>query len=104
MNRAIEVLREAPNGEKPKLFAALQSAHCEAPDLCELKRVCVAGFSKHLHALTETDRARSVLAAGGTDTEATLILDNARAELSTAKAELGQCADAQGAAHRKYKL
>ncbi len=104
LNRAIEVLRAAPNPEKKKLFAALESAACEAPDLCELKRVCVSGFGRHLRALAETDRVRAVLAAGGTDTEATLILDRARGELGAAATELGHCADAQGAAQRKYKL
>jgi hypothetical protein len=97
------VLRDAPNAEKPQRFAALQSASCETPELCELKRVCVAGYQRHLHALSEIARARALI-VNGVDSEAAKALDSARSELTQAAPQIAQCADAQGAAQRKYKL
>jgi hypothetical protein len=96
-------LRDAPNAAKPVLFSALQSAPCVTPDLCELKGLCVAGYSEHLRALGETARAKSLLAAPGSETEAAQALATATRELSEAVPKISQCADAQGAAQRKYK-
>jgi hypothetical protein len=104
ISRAIDVLREASNAQKPELFAALQGASCETPDLCELKQLCVAGYAQHLQGLSETTRAKALFADGGTAIEVTRALDGARAELSLAEPQIARCADAQGAAHRKYKF
>ena len=104
ISRAIDVLREAPNVQKAELFAQLRSAACETPDLCELKRQCAAGYAEHLHGLEQTARAKALLADGGADTEVSQALDAAASALSQAEPLIARCADAQGAAHRKYKF
>jgi len=96
-------LRDAPNSAKQQLFAALQKAACETPDLCALKQQCVTGFEAHLHALSETARAKSLLMSPGNETEAAIALTAAETGLSQAAPEIDQCADLQGAAQRKYK-
>jgi hypothetical protein len=106
ISRAIDVLREAPNSQKGELFAALKNANCETPDLCELKRLCAAGYAQHLSGLDQTTRAKALLADGGAEaaTEAISALGAATTALSQAETQIALCADAQGAAHRKYKF
>jgi hypothetical protein len=106
ISRAIDVLREAPNAQKGALFAQLQNASCELPDLCELKRLCVAGYAEHLRGLDQTAHAKALLADSGAEaaTEAIAALGAAKTALSKAEPQIAQCADAQGAAHRKYKF
>ena len=104
ISHALDVLRQAPNAQKPELFAALQSAPCETPDLCELKQVCAAGYGLHLRGLGETARAKALLANGGADSAVNQALDAAKSALTQAEPQIAKCADAQGAAQRKYKL
>jgi hypothetical protein len=106
LSRAIDELREASNAQKPELFAALQGAACETADLCELKRLCTAGYAQHLSGLDQTARAKALLADGGAEAGVAAIqaLDVAKAALSQAEPQIAQCTDAEGAAHRKYKL
>ena len=106
LSRAIDVLREAPNAQKAELFSQLQGASCETPDLCELRRLCTAGYAQHLSGLSQTARAKALLADGGAQAEAqaSQALDAAKTALSAAEPQITQCADAQGAAHRKYKF
>jgi hypothetical protein len=104
ISRAIDVLREAPNAQKPELFAQLQKAACETPDLCALKQQCSAGYAMHLGGLSETARAKALLADGGADAQVNQALEAAKAALTQAEPQIAQCADAQGAAHRKYKF
>jgi hypothetical protein len=104
ISRAIDVLRAAPNSQKPALFAQLQNAPCETPDLCALKQMCSAGYAMHLGGLSETARAKALLADGGADAEISQALEGAKAALAQAEPQIAKCADAQGAAHRKYKF
>jgi hypothetical protein len=106
ISRAIDVLREAPNQQKAELFSQLQTASCETPDLCELRRLCAAGYAQHLSGLGQTARAKALLAEGGADAEAQArqALDTAKNALSEAEPQIARCADAQGAAHRRYKF
>ena len=101
--RAIDVLRDAPNAQKGELLDALKAATCTAPDLCELQKQCIDGFGQHVAALNETERAKGLLKSGGSDTEAAQVLDYARKELTEAAPKIAKCADAEGAAKRKYK-
>lgn len=103
ISHAIDALRDAPNAAKQQLFAALQGAACETPDLCALKQQCVTGFAEHLHALGETARAKALLMSPGNETEAAIALTAAETGLSQAAPEIDKCADLQGAAQRKYK-
>ncbi len=103
ISHAIDALRDAPNSAKQQLFAALQSAACETPDLCALKQQCVTGYEQHLHALSETARAKSLLMSPGNQAEAAKALTAAETGLSQAAPEIAKCADAQGVAQRKYK-
>jgi hypothetical protein len=103
ISHAIDALREAPNSAKDQLFAALQGAACETPDLCALKQQCMTAFEQHLHALSETARAKSLLMSPGNEAEAAKALDAAETGLSQAAPEISKCTDAQGAAQRKYK-
>ena len=81
----------------------MKSASCAVPDLCELQRVCIDGFGQHVAALSETERAKTLVASGGDAAEAGRALDYARSELAEAAPKIAQCADAEGAARRKYK-
>ena len=103
ISHAIDALRDAPNAAKQQLFAALQSAACETPELCALKQQCVTGFAQHLHALSETAHAKALLMSPGNETEAAKALTAAETGLSQAAPEIDKCADLQGAAQRKYK-
>jgi hypothetical protein len=106
ISRAIDVLRAAPNAQKLELFTQLQGAACETSDLCELKRLCTAGYARHLSGLSQTAHAKALLADGGAEAEAQVsqALDAAKSALSEAEPQIARCADAQGAAHRKYKF
>lgn len=104
ISRAIDLLREAPNAQKSELFSQLQSASCETPELCALKRQCEAGYAQHLSGLEQTARAKALLADGGARAEVMTALDTAHRSLSEAEPQIAKCADAQGAAHRKYKF
>jgi hypothetical protein len=104
ISRAIDVLRDAPNPQKSALLAALRGVSCAAADLCELKRLCVAGYSQHVAGLNQTALAKSLLSTAGSDADAAQVLNAASAELARAAPQISACADAQGAAHRKYKF
>jgi hypothetical protein len=95
------VLRDAPNAQKGELLDGLKSATCALPDLCELQRVCVDGYGQHVAALSETERAKGLLASD--PAEASRALDYSRSELAEAAPKIARCADAEGAARRKYK-
>ena len=97
------MIRAAPNAQKSQLLTALESARCEAPDLCELRRLCLFGYRKHVAALNETSRAKELLSQGDRQ-GAARALDHADQGVTEAAAEIARCADAQGAAHRKYKF
>ena len=100
---ALDALRAAPNAQKQLLFAALQSAPCAQPDLCALKQLCVSGYEQHLRGLSETARAKELVATGNSDSEAAKALDSAQTALKLAAPLLARCADDEGAAQRKYK-
>ena len=104
ISRAVDLLRDAPNEQKAQLLDTLKAVSCEAADLCELQRLCVDGYGQHVFALGETARAKSLLKSGGSDSEASQALDSAGRELAAAAPKISRCADAQGAAHRKYKF
>ncbi|HET7541715.1 MAG TPA: hypothetical protein VFK05_17695 [Polyangiaceae bacterium] len=104
LNRAIVQLRDAPNAQKGQLLDALKSVRCETRELCELQRACIDGYRQHVSALTETARAKSLLATPDGAAEAARILDAAQSELSQASPKITHCTEAQGAAQRKYKL
>lgn len=104
ISRAIDVLRDAPNAQKGELLDTLKAIGCAAPSLCELQRLCVDGYGQHVLALSETARAKALIAAGDTQGEASGILSAAQAELAEAAPKIARCADAQGAAHRAYKF
>lgn len=101
ITRAIDVLRDAPNAQKGELLDALKSVSCGAPELCELQRLCVDGYGQHVAALSETERAKGLLASN--PAEANRALDYARSELAEAAPKIARCADAEGSARRKYK-
>ena len=104
ISRAVDLLRAAPNAEKAALLATLAGLGCVEGDLCELKRVCLAGYSEHVAALGETARAKSLVLQGGRDSDAAQALSLASVALASAAPKISECADAQGAAHRKYKF
>jgi hypothetical protein len=83
---------------------ALKALRCETAELCELQRTCVDGYGQHVFALAETARAKSLMATPTGAAEAARVLDFAQSELSQAAPKISHCADAQGAAQRKYKL
>ena len=104
ISRAIDVLRDAPNAQKGELLGALKAVACEVAPLCALQRVCVDGYGQHVLALSETARAKALIAAGDAQGEAGMILNSAKVELAEAAPKIARCADAQGAAHRTYKF
>ena len=103
LTRAIDVLRDAPNAGKGALLDSLKAASCTIADLCELQKQCVDGYGQHVAALSETERAKRLLKSAGSETEAAQALDYAAKELAEAAPKISKCADAEGAAKRKYK-
>jgi hypothetical protein len=103
LTRAIDVLRDAPNAGKGPLLDSLKAASCSIPDLCELQKQCVDGYGQHVAALSETERAKGLLKSAGSETQAAQALDDASKELAEAAPKIAKCADAEGAAKRKYK-
>ncbi len=103
ISRAVDLLRAAPNSQKGELLDTLKSVSCETADLCELQKQCVAGYGQHVFALSEIARAKASMAAGNS-ADAAGVLGSAQTELAEAEPKIGVCADAQGAAHRKYKF
>ena len=104
ISHAVDAIRTAPNDQKQQLFAALSSAACVTPDLCEFKRICSSGYELHLRGLADTVRAKGLLTSGAAPAEVSNALSAASDELRKAEPLIGNCADAQGAAHRKYKF
>ncbi len=96
------MLRDAPNPQKAALLDSLKSLSCAVPDLCELQRVCIDGYGQHVAALSETEHAKALMSSNNA-LEASRTLDYARAELAEAAPKIARCADAEGAARRKYK-
>ena len=58
LDRSIEALRDAPNGEKAPYLDELRSQKCPSPRYCELKRVCTRAYSDHLEALERVQEIR----------------------------------------------
>ncbi|HEY3255548.1 MAG TPA: hypothetical protein VGJ91_16430 [Polyangiaceae bacterium] len=104
ISHAIDQLRSASNAQKGELLDALKSLSCQTAELCELQRACVDGYGQHVFALAETARAKSLIGTPEGAAEAARILDFAQSELAQAAPKISHCADAQGAAQRKYKL
>ena len=104
ISHAIDRLRVAPNSQKAELLDALKGVSCETAELRELQRVCVDGYGQHVFALTETARAKALMASADGAAEAARILEFAQSELTKSAPKISHCADAQGAIQRKYKL
>jgi hypothetical protein len=107
LSHAIDNLRNAPNGGKAALLAALEKTACERPEACELKRSCVTAYQRHLSALRASERARALLADkdGGTAAviSAASELNRAESELSQAGTLTDRCTADQGALSRKVR-
>jgi hypothetical protein len=103
VSRAVELLRNADNGQKSALLAALRAVPCSIPDVCGVQSFCVAAYEEHVRVLTlikaVSDNASS--AAPDTLKEA---LATAEAGLTRAKTQTDACATKQGELARKYKV
>ena len=64
----------------------------------------INGYAQHLRGLSQTTAAKAMLASGGPQPQVAQMLDSAKTDLTQAESQIARCADAQGAAHRKYKL
>ncbi|HEX3595270.1 MAG TPA: hypothetical protein VHU80_09220 [Polyangiaceae bacterium] len=106
VTRQIELLRGAANAAKAPYLNALEQTACAAPDVCQLRQVCVDAYTLQEKALASVASVRKAAEQTGSDVPegASLVLSEAEAELARAKGMAGQCADLEGAVERKYSL
>lgn len=107
LGRAIDRVRQAPNQEKAPILTQLEEHACQAPEVCELKALCVHAYQVHLRALAAADRARQLLGTKGGGTLASI---QAAQELAQAERDLKiagelaeRCAEEQGNLSRAVK-
>ncbi|HEY2409665.1 MAG TPA: hypothetical protein VGI10_26855 [Polyangiaceae bacterium] len=104
LNRAIQVLRNAPNPMKASSLAALAATRCERPELCTLRDRCADAYGLHVQGVEDEARAKQMLATDAAAATIDAVLDRARDELGRARPLVEKCADAQGDLQRRYKL
>jgi hypothetical protein len=102
----VELLRNAPNENKPALLAALRANDVTLEDVRTLKQHCVAGYELHVQALERTRKARAGLgdAPLNVAAEALRDLERAKTELKQAEPLLQKCTEQQGIVRRHYKF
>jgi hypothetical protein len=104
VTHAVEALRNAPNAGKRPFLDKLEATECKA--LCELRDVCVRAYSLQQSALEALATAR-MLARASTDvvdTRTVELLKAAETNLNDSREQTKQCADAEAAARRVYRL
>jgi len=109
ISRAVDVLRAAPNPDKPPRLAALRAIPCSARDVCDMQQACMVGYEHHLAAVAGT---RAASRAVGADTAlapdaaraAAELTERSEAELEKGKELNRKCLALQGALRRKYRL
>jgi hypothetical protein len=104
--RAVEALRQAPNGQKAPLLSALRNVTCTASDVCALKNSCVAAYSLELGALDALRAVRRATENEGAPvpSAATDVLSRVETDLSRAALDEKACADSESDLERKYSL
>jgi hypothetical protein len=98
MERAIDTLRSAPNAEKAPYLRALSTVACGDEELCELKRVCVGAYTRHLQALERLAELKSASNQGPGNTAG---IENTRAQLVQAGREAQHCVTLQAEARQR---
>jgi hypothetical protein len=101
----VELLRNAPNAEKPPFRKALDQLACTRPDICKLRRTCSDAYALQEQAFAAIASVQSAVAGpGDVPPGASIVLARAEADLARAKRWALECADLEGAARRKYRL
>jgi hypothetical protein len=99
-------LRRAPNDAKAPRLSALRATACSFNEVCELKRVCLEAYERHLAALQGSHAAQTALGAdAGTKTSdvARLVLSSEK-QLEKGRELQKQCLAAQGSLKRAFDL
>ena len=103
MNRAIEALRNADNGQKSTLLSALRAVPCSIADVCAVQSVCVAAYEEHVLALDLIQRTKATARTAPVET-LTRSLAEAERSLAHAKETTDTCVTKQGEMARKYRV
>lgn len=104
IDRAIDVLRDAPNDQKGRALEALRALPCNVPEICSAKSACVVGYELYVSGIEALERAKARAAAGEAGPELGAALLELQAALERARPLTERCANSQGELSRKYKL
>ncbi len=102
LDHAIDSLRQAPNSQKAKLLTELQKLRCEEPPLCELKKLCEAGYARHVAALHAIAEVKRRLHDGAVPSTLARELERSRKELLAAERQAQDCVARQGRIRERY--
>jgi hypothetical protein len=103
VSHAVEALRNADNGRKSALLAALRSVPCSVADVCGVQSFCVAAYEQHVNALELILHAKQVASSAPVEAlrGAVAAAQNA---LVGAKELTDACATKQGELARHYHV
>lgn len=99
VSRAVNLVRDADNDDKPKLLDSLRATACSAADVCAVRSTCLAGYELMVGTL-----ARVGDVASRPDAGSGALLDGLKRDLARASDLTAKCTDAQGEMIRRYKL
>jgi hypothetical protein len=99
VSRAVNLLRNADNDEKPKLLDSLRATECDKADVCAVRSACLAGYELLVGTLARVEDVASRPDAGSGP-----LLDGLKRDLARASDLTARCTDAQGEMIRRYKL
>jgi hypothetical protein len=108
VSRAIDVLRNAENMNKPPWLKALRSIPCSVPEVCAMQRACVNAYEHHLNSLESARQVRRKLKpdAGSRPETETMNrdLEGARQELERGRQLMARCLATQGDTKRRLGI
>lgn len=104
--RQIDQLRQAENERKAPYLMALKAADCGPAPACELKRVCVKAYERHIEG---TDAIRAIkhelsTDAGDNPGQSARLLRKSKLALEKARKLSERCAERQAVVRYRYEL
>ncbi|MCC6216673.1 MAG: hypothetical protein IT376_17565 [Polyangiaceae bacterium] len=106
VSRAVELVREASNDDKPAALAALEQTPAATPDAVQLKQRCLAAYRRYTSAIGALAVVRRAVApdAGVGDAGATAaaLVTGAELELRAVAPDVARCSALEGELRRKH--
>ncbi|MEZ4227227.1 MAG: hypothetical protein R3B13_40180 [Polyangiaceae bacterium] len=103
ITHSVRELREA-EGSKVSALDRLRSQNCGDPKLCELRDVCVDGYTQHQRGKDATLALSRGLSQDAAADGAALQLSLAEKDLREARVKTRRCADLEAEARREHGL